>query len=71
MKNSDMKVIAIILCIALFFTFIVSNAAAIASIMLVVKGPATQETVQQDGNQDVNTKSTKINQNFNTILSIL
>ncbi|MBR5442085.1 MAG: hypothetical protein IKV44_03940 [Clostridia bacterium] len=38
MKNSDMKVIAIILSIALLFTIITSNAVSIASVILLAKG---------------------------------
>ena len=63
MKNSDMKVIAIILSIALFFTIITSNAVSVASVILLAKdgvsteapagdqGGATQQggTVQQGG----------------------
>ncbi len=37
MKNSDMKIIAIILAIALFFTIITSNAVSIASVILLAK----------------------------------
>ncbi len=42
MKNSDMKIIAIILSIALFFTIVTSNAVSIASVVFLAKG----ETVQ-------------------------
>ncbi len=35
MKNSDMKVVAIILAIALFFTIITSNAVSVASVVLL------------------------------------
>ena len=38
MKNSDMKVIAIILSIALFFTIVTSNAVSIASVVFLAKG---------------------------------
>ena len=42
MKNSDMKIIAIILSIALFFTIVTSNAVSIASVVFLAK----DETVQ-------------------------
>ncbi len=46
MKNSDMKVIAIILSIALFFTIVTSNAVSIASVVFLAKGQtATEGTV--------------------------
>ncbi|MBO5064595.1 MAG: hypothetical protein J6D06_00575 [Clostridia bacterium] len=47
MKNSDMKVIAIILSIALFFTIVTSNAVSIASVIMLVKdnGAAAGEAV--------------------------
>ena len=38
MKNSDMKVIAIILSIALFFTIVTSNVVSIASVVYLAKG---------------------------------
>ena len=41
MKNSDMKVIAIILSIALFFTIVTSNAVSIASVVFLAKDAAT------------------------------
>ena len=41
MKNSDMKVIAIILSIALFFTIVTSNAVSIASVIMLVKDTNT------------------------------
>lgn len=41
MKNSDMKVIAIILSIALFFTIVTSNAVSIASVVMLVKDNGT------------------------------
>ncbi len=46
MKNSDMKVIAIILSIALFLTIVTSNAVSIASVVFLAKGQtATEGTV--------------------------
>ncbi len=50
MKNSDMKVIAIILSIALLFTIITSNVVSIASVILLSTGGiATSETVEGEG----------------------
>ncbi len=43
MKNSDMKVIAIILSIALFFTIVTSNAVSIASVVFLAKGQTAQQ----------------------------
>ena len=57
MKNSDMKVIAIILSIALFLTIVTSNAVSIASVVFLAKGQtATEGTVGNDGatNNDAN-----------------
>ena len=55
MKSSDLKVVAIILSIALFFTIITSNAVSIASVVILAKGgtaaPAQQ---QQQQSTDVN-----------------
>ena len=45
MKSSDLKVVAIILSIALFFTIITSNAVSIASVVILAKG-GTGTTVQ-------------------------
>ncbi len=46
MKNSDMKIIAIILSIALFLTIVTSNAVSIASVVFLAKGQtATEGTV--------------------------
>ena len=45
MKSSDLKVVAIILSIALFFTIITSNAVSIASVVILAKG-GTGATVQ-------------------------
>ena len=47
MKNSDMKVIAIILSIALFITIITSNAVAVASVILLARDGGT--VVEQGG----------------------
>ena len=50
MKNSDMKVIAIILSIALFFTIITSNAVSVASVILLAKdGVSTQAPAGDQG----------------------
>ena len=43
MKNSDMKVIAIILSIALFLTIVTSNAVSIASVVFLAKGQTATE----------------------------
>lgn len=48
MKSSDLKVVAIILSIALFFTIITSNAVSIASVVILAKG-GTGTTVQTGG----------------------
>lgn len=66
MKNSDMKVIAIILSIALFLTIVTSNAVSIASVVFLAKGQtATEGTVGDTGatNNDANTDA---NANANT-----
>ena len=47
MKSSDLKVVAIILSIALFFTIITSNAVSIASVVILAKG-GTGTAVQGD-----------------------
>ena len=69
MKNSDMKVIAIILSIALFFTIVTSNAVSIASVVFLAKGQtATEGTVDASGdatNTDANA-NTNTNTNTNT-----
>ena len=61
MKSSDLKVVAIILSIALFFTIITSNAVSIASVVILAKGgtgagvqtvaPGTGDVQQQPGTQ--------------------
>ncbi len=43
MKNSDMKIIAIILSIALFLTIVTSNAVSIASVVFLAKDAATAQ----------------------------
>ena len=55
MKSSDLKVVAIILSIALFFTIITSNAVSIASVVILAKGGtgAGVQTVAPQGNGDV------------------
>ncbi len=64
MKNSDMKVIAIILSIALFFTIVTSNAVSIASVVFLAKGQtATEGTVDASGD---NTVTPDANNNANT-----
>ncbi len=49
MKSSDLKVVAIILSIALFFTIITSNAVSIASVVILAKGGSGTGAVQQEG----------------------
>ena len=76
MKSSDLKVVAIILSIALFFTIITSNAVSIASVVILAKGgtaaPAQQQqgtdvNQQQQSNNNVNTNTnTDVNTNTNT-----
>ena len=54
MKSSDLKVVAIILSIALFFTIITSNAVSIASVVILAKGgsgAATQTVAPGTGDQ--------------------
>ncbi len=64
MKNSDMKVIAIILSIALFFTIVTSNAVSIASVVFLAKGQtATEGTV---GENTDNTVTPDANNNAST-----
>ena len=53
MKSSDLKVVAIILSIALFFTIITSNAVSIASVVILAKGGTGAPAQQQQGT-DVN-----------------
>lgn len=65
MKNSDMKVIAIILSIALFFTIVTSNAVSIASVVFLAKGQtATEGTVDASG--DATNTDANANNNANT-----
>ena len=52
MKSSDLKVVAIILAIALFFTIVTSNAVSIASVVLLAKGDNGSTIV--DGNNGNN-----------------
>ena len=55
MKNSDMKVIAIILSIALFFTIVTSNVVSIASVVYLAKGGKTVESADGGAtNNDAN-----------------
>ena len=49
MKSSDLKVVAIILAIALFFTIVTSNALSIASVVLLAKGGTAQTGGSQQG----------------------
>ena len=54
MKSSDLKVVAIILSIALFFTIITSNAVSIASVVILAKGGTAAPAQQQQQGTDVN-----------------
>ncbi len=51
MKNSDMKAVAIILAIALFFTIVTSNAVSIASVIMLVKDNGTVAASSGDAQQ--------------------
>ncbi len=79
MKASDLKVVAIILAIALFFTIVTSNAVSIASVVLLAKGnvgtvatnntPANNNANQQGDNTATNTGdsgATDVNTNTDT-----
>ena len=67
MKNSDMKVIAIILSIALFFTIVTSNAVSIASVVFLAKGQtATEGTVDASGDATNTDANANTNTNTNT-----
>ncbi len=65
MKNSDMKVIAIILSIALFLTIVTSNAVSIASVVFLAKDAATAQEGTVDASGD-NTVTPDANNNANT-----
>ena len=54
MKSSDLKVVAIILAIALFFTIVTSNAVSIASVVLLAKGDNGSTIVDNNGNNGNN-----------------
>ena len=72
MKNSDMKVIAIILSIALFFTIVTSNAVSIASVVFLAKDAtaATEGTAGETGDgaatNDANANANAANTNTNS-----
>lgn len=69
MKNSDMKIIAIILSIALFFTIVTSNAVSIASVVFLAKGETAQTgTSSTPGSSDntVNNGATDSGSNATT-----
>ena len=53
MKSSDLKVVAIILSIALFFTIITSNAVSIASVVILAKGGTGAVQTVAPGTGDV------------------
>ena len=58
MKNSDMKAVAIILAIALFFTIVTSNAVSIASVIMLVKGNGTVAASSGDAQQGTQQQGT-------------
>lgn len=60
MKNSDMKIIAIILTIALLFTVVTSNAVSIASVLFLTKTEAT-DAATGDGSADANNNNNNNN----------
>ena len=71
MKNSDMKAVAIILAIALFFTIVTSNAVSIASVIMLVKDNGAVDAnnggdVQQGGNQQGTTPANNTPANNNS-----
>ena len=63
MKNSDMKIIAIILTIALLFTVVTSNAVSIASVLFLTKTEAT-DAATGDGAADANNNNSNNNNNY-------
>ena len=69
MKSSDLKVVAIILAIALFFTIVTSNAVSIASVVLLAKGDNGSTIVDgnngNNGNNGGNNNSTPADNNGN------
>ncbi len=68
MKKSDMKLIAIILAVALFFTVITSNAVSVASVVLLMGNSNTSSTPAADEgtNNNSNTNQPAANTNSNT-----
>lgn len=74
MKTSDMKVVAIILAIALFFTIVTSNVVSIASVVLLTKGGSAETVNSGDASNNapvnnttpVNNSNTNTNTNTNT-----
>lgn len=66
MKNSDMKVIAIILSIALFFTIVTSNAVSIASVIFLAKDASTVQEGTADASGDATNTDANANNNANT-----
>ncbi len=61
MKNSDMKIIAIILAVALFFTIITSNAVSVASVILLAKD-STATTDDPASNSETDDPAANTNQ---------
>ncbi len=66
MKNSDMKAVAIILAIALFFTIVTSNAVSIASVIMLVKGNGTVAASSSDAQQGAQQQGTTPSQQGTT-----
>ncbi len=64
MKKSDMKIIAIVLSIGLFFSVVTSNAVSIASVVLLMGKSDTVASENIDTNSDVN-QSENANQSAN------
>ncbi len=66
MKNSDMKVIAIILSIALLFTVVTSNVVSIASVIYLSKGGDAVATNGDDTANNNNASNNNAGNNANT-----
>ena len=66
MKNSDMKVIAIILAIALFFTIVTSSVVSIASVAVLLKGNTAPAAADADNSGNTDNSSTPSNSSSST-----
>ena len=62
MKNSDMKVIAIILSIALFFTIVTSNAVSVVSVITLLKDGGTTQQAPVEGGDVATNQGAQSNQ---------